>query len=248
MIDADPSPPETGLDAARRAGAPVVAGEVVSPFGQGWLIHGRKGFRPCPWAFDLVRAVPARQGDRALDLGCGCGPLLGALFQVHPQVQAAVAVELDPQLAGQAQRNARLAHAPIVVVNGDVRAAPFPPRTFDIVLANPPFYPPGWGRPSRDERQCRATHALSGGIEAFAGAAAHGLSPHGTAVFVYDAQHLTAALLAFESVGLTMRALRFLDDDRQRPSRVLLIAGHNGGGLQVSRTPWRGSPPGFRRR
>lgn len=214
----------------------------VEPFGCGWMVRARRGFRPCPWAFDLARFAPVRAGDRVADLGCGNGVLLRALAEVHPHVGPRIGVELDVAAARRAQINARLDPAgPFGVVRADVRHLPLRPR-FDLVLANPPFYPPGWGREATaegDGPQRAATHALHGDVADFARAAARLLVPHGQAVFVFDADRLPALLLALDGAGLTCAAMRFLDDDRGRPSRVLTIARRGGHGLLVERIPHR---------
>ncbi len=239
--DAAPAPrgPRAAAEWARQRGVALRPGEIIEPHGDGWLIRDRKGFVPCPWAFPLARFAPSRSGDRVLDLGCGTGVLLLALFQVQPDLRGAVGVELEPVAAEQAARNVRLAERPIQIVRGDVRQVPVPPRAFDLVISNPPFYPPGWGRQSSEARTHGATHALAGDVADFARAAACALAPHGRAVFVYDAGHLGALLLAFAEAGLTVRSLRFLDDDRGKPARVLALAGRAGAGLIVEREQWR---------
>lgn len=224
-----------GLAEARRRGVSVHPDEVVEPLGDGWQIRDKRGFRPCPWAFDLARFTPARGGDRVLDLGCGNGVLLRALGAVHPDLGLRVGVELAARASGQAARNAALDdHGGYGVVRADLRRLPLRPR-FDLVVANPPFYPPGWGRRSARAAVDRSTHALHGDVADFTRAAARALLPHGQAIFVFDSDHLTALLLALSGAGLAPRAARFLDDDRGRPSRVLVRAGRGGAGLIVER-------------
>jgi tRNA1(Val) A37 N6-methylase TrmN6 len=210
--------------------------EKIVPFGEGFLIRSRGGFEPCPWAFDLARFTPARPGDRILDLGTGGGALLVAMTQVHPEAGPRLGLELDRAACDQARRNAVLAGGAFAVVRGDVRERPVAPRAFDLVVANPPFYPRGWGRESPDARVHASTHAVHGTVDAFAETAAHALAPHGRAVFVFDAGQLGALLLALGAAGLTARAARFLTDDRGLPARVLVLAGRDGGGLRVDRT------------
>ena len=232
-----------GLSLAAERGVPVSPDETVEPLGDGWIIADRKGFRPCPWAFDLAALADPSPGHRVLDLGCGGGVLLWALAQHTPDVRALVGVELSAQAVGQARRNALLAGVTdrALVVQSDVRRVPVPPRSFDRVLCNPPFYPAGWGRASRDGRVHQSTHALDGDVTDFAKAAAHALAPHGRAVFVFDTGHLAALLLGLSEAGLTVKALRFLDDDRGLPARVLALAGHGGGGLDVGRRAFAGN-------
>ncbi|MFN3200269.1 MAG: methyltransferase domain-containing protein [Bradymonadia bacterium] len=224
-----------GLTAAREAGVEIAKGEKVDPFGDGWLIRHKKGFVPCPWAFDLARFTPARAGDRVLDLGTGNGVLLAAMRQVHPELGACIGVEIAERMLDQSHRNGRLTPGGFAVIRGDIRSIPVAPRAFDLVVSNPPFYPAGWGRTERHPEYAGATHALAGDVADFARTAAYALSPTGRVCFVFDASHLTALLLAFESASLTVKALRFLDDDKGRPARVLALAGRDGGGLGVDR-------------
>jgi tRNA1(Val) A37 N6-methylase TrmN6 len=222
-------------DRAEAAALGVTIGreERMGAFGTGRLISVRGGFEPCPWAFDLARFTPARPGDRVLDLGTGGGALLIALSQVYPELGPRLGVEFDREACDQARRNAILAGRTYAVARADVRARPFAPRAFDLVISNPPFYARGWGRESADARVHASTHAVYGGVDHFAQAAAHALAPHGRVVFVFDAGQLPALLLAFSGAGLTVRAMRFLRDDRGNPARVLVLAGRDGGGLAV---------------
>jgi len=104
-----------------------------------------------------------------------------------------------------------------------------------MVISNPPFYPAGWGRQSADRVTAAATHALHGDVRHFMSAAAAALAPGGQVVVVYDAGQLPHLLLAMADAKLTPRRLRFLDDDRGKPARVLVLAGRDGGGLTIER-------------
>ncbi len=220
---------------AEQLGVPIGPKERLVPFGEGWLLRDKGGFEPCPWAFDLARFTPARAKDRVLDLGCGGGVLLWALGQVHPDLGPRLGLELWPAYLSQARRNARLQGAQrVAFARADVRDAPIRPA-FDLVVANPPFYPEGWGRESARGEVHRATHALHGDVGDFTRAAAQALAPHGRVILVYDAGRTAELLLAFAAAELVVRRLRFLYDDRGLPARVLAEAGRGGGGLTVER-------------
>ena len=224
---------------AREAGCEPLPDERVKAFGEGLLLYSHGGFEPCPWAFELAHFTPIRSGDRVLDLGSGGGVLLVALGLVYPEMGLRLGLERDARAVQQARRNARLNEGlcgqRASFVRGDVRERPLAKRTFDVVVSNPPFYAPGWGRQSPDPATHAATHGVFGDVSDFAFCAAHALSDHGRVVFVFDAGQLTRALLAFAEAGLTVRALRFLDDDRGLPARVLVLAARDGGGLRLER-------------
>ena len=227
-----------GRHHARAAGVAIASGERIRSFGDGWLIASRKGFEPCPWSFDIAQFCQPRGGDRVLDLGCGAGPLLVALGQVHPELGLRMGVELSFERADQARRNLTLQGGrPWGVIRGDVRQLPVP-SAFDLVVANPPFYPPGWGRVSEDPSVAQATHALNGDISDFAVAAKRALAPQGQVVIVFDSNRLADLLLAISCAGLMTKRVRFLDDDRGQPARVLVQAGRDGAGLIVERSTY----------
>jgi len=112
-----------------------------------------------------------------------------------------------------AHRNARLVGLPVTWLAGDVRSLPLRPGGFDLVVSNPPFYPPGWGRTSPAPRRAAVTHALHGDVADFARAAASALVPRGAVVFLYDASRLASLLLALADAGLAARADRDRHDD-----------------------------------
>lgn len=83
-----------------------------------------------PLAAELVRLVDPRQGQRALDVGCGPGALTGALVS---RLGVGHVVALDPQPGFVETVRERLPG--VEVHQGSAEALPFADDSFDLVLA-----------------------------------------------------------------------------------------------------------------
>ena len=89
----------------------------------------------------LAASVPARNGDHVLELGTGSGVALLCLMNRVPGLSA-VGVERHTELAQFARENASANDLIYEVVETDLRQLPagLRGRSFDHVLANPPFF------------------------------------------------------------------------------------------------------------
>lgn len=99
----------------------------------------------------LAASVPAQAGDRVLELGCGGGP---ALLCLAARISGLIltGVELQPDYADLARRNAAENAQELEVIEADLAALPrdLRKRQFDHVLANPPYYRSGAHSPAAD--------------------------------------------------------------------------------------------------
>ena len=77
-------------------------------------------------------------GARVLDVGTGGGAL--ALAAVRAGARSVTAVDLSLRSVASARLNGLLHRAPLQVLRGDL-FAPVRGRSFDVVLANPPYVP-----------------------------------------------------------------------------------------------------------
>ena len=102
-----------------------------------------RGYRAATDPVLLAAACPANAGETVLDLGCGVGTAalcLGARVGAH-----LTGLELQPEYAELAERNAAENNIPLRVIVGDLASMPLPLReeSFDHVVLNPPFFGPG---------------------------------------------------------------------------------------------------------
>lgn len=113
-----------------------------------------RGFRSGLDAVMLAAAVPARAGERALELGAGAGT---ASLCLAARVQGTVitGVEIDPGLSELANANAAANGFACRFVAADIfRLPPALKQDFDQVFCNPPFH--GAGLVSPDARRSLA--------------------------------------------------------------------------------------------
>lgn len=144
----------------------------------------------------LAAAVPAERDQSVLELGCGVG--VASLCLAHRvRGLSLTGVELQPEYAELARRNAKENACDLTIVTADLRALPQQLRqqSFDHVIANPPYYLRSHGTassdPGRDEALAGDT-PLADWMEV----AAKRLKPKGILTFIQDIRRLPELLAA----------------------------------------------------
>jgi tRNA1(Val) A37 N6-methylase TrmN6 len=196
------------------------------------LLQPKRGHRFGHDAILLAAAVPARAGDRAVDLGAGVGPAGLALARRVDGVGVTL-VEIDPALCELARENAMrngMADSTTVVAL-DVTAptsafdrAGLLPAGADHVLMNPPFHNSVRTQASPDAARRAAHVAATGSIAAWTGAAAHLLRPAGMLTLIYRADGLDEVLAALTRDFETVRVLPIHAKPGAPPIRVIVQA------------------------
>lgn len=115
------------------------------------ILQPRTGYRAAMDPVLLAASVPAKPGQSVLDLGCGAGVASLCLGARVTGLQLS-GVELQPDYAELARRNADANGQDFAVWTGDLAALPSVLRaqSFDHVIANPPYFPANGGTAAHD--------------------------------------------------------------------------------------------------
>ncbi len=154
----------------------------------------RRGYRAGSDSVLLAAAVPARPGDRVLELGCGAGVAILCLGARVPGL-ALTGVEIQPAYAALARRNGLENGLALDVVEGDVAALPpdLRAQSFDHVMVNPPYLGAGQGTAAADRGRERAWREETP-LAAWVDTAIRRLRPGGRLTFIMLAARLPELL------------------------------------------------------
>ncbi len=163
-----------------------------------------KGFRSGMDAVFLAAACPAQPGDHVLEAGCGAGAASLCLFARVPGLKI-TGVEVNPELAWLAKKNAEENGAePFEAIIADVtsgwsslKAKGLKEEAFDHVLANPPYYYQGEGKPAKNLDIASARAMERGSLDAWLRFLAAATRPAGSCTVIYTASELPQLLEAF---------------------------------------------------
>lgn len=200
------------------------------------LIQPRRGYRAAIDPVLLAAAVPARPGQRVLDLGCGVGAVALCLAARVPGLDL-VGLEIQPDLAGMARRNAELngLEGKFAVQTGDVKAPPaeLAPGGFDHVVANPPYLDARRADPSPDRSKAGATVEGDGSLADWLDACLRFVRGDGIVTMIHRADRLVEieALLAGRAGAIEI--LPLLPKMGAPPKRAILRIHPAGSGGRV---------------
>ena len=180
----------TEVESARVTSDTLLGGRVA-------LQQPAAGYRVAIDPVLLAAAVPASDGERALDVGCGVGA--GALCLASRVTGLHVTgIEVDRSFAQLAKDNAALngLEERLDVLVGDFGRPPpkLSPKSFDHVFANPPFFEEGSHQSSPARSRAQATMEGAAGLEDWLEFSARMVRPGGSITVIHRPERLTQIL------------------------------------------------------
>jgi len=190
------------------------------------IVQPRHGYRFSLDPLLLADFAGVRPGERAVDLGTGCGVIALLLARLEESCSV-TGVEFQPEMAGIAERNIRLNELSprVEVVSADVVSLKtrFPVDSFDLVVSNPPYRRPGTGKVSPRAGRDDARHETSATLTDFMAAAKYLVKPSGRICFVYHTCRLAELMAQAALQKLGVLRLRMVHGNLDAPARMFLV-------------------------
>ncbi|MBX3496166.1 MAG: methyltransferase [Parvibaculum sp.] len=168
------------------------------------LLQPEKGYRAGIDAVLLAAAVPAREGERALEAGAGVGVASLCLAARVPGLEVA-GLELQPELVGLAGQNIERNGMGdrVSIVEGDIGLSPrdlaalgLEPNGWHHVFANPPFHDPATSPAPPDAGKAQAHLTLGSDLDDWVRFCCTMARPRGIVTFIHRADALADLLAA----------------------------------------------------
>lgn len=198
-------------------------------------------FRPSTDTFLLGGFPVLRRGEQVCDLGAGTG-LLGALLLTREPSLTVTGLELQEDACRLARRTAQRSgwQERLLCRQGDLRLREdLPPMgRFDLVVSNPPYFPPKAGRVSPQETRSVARSEVVCTLEDVCRAAGWLLRWGGRFCVVFPTERLAELLEMARRFGLEPKRLRLVQHDAVGVPGLVLLECRRGGkpGLRAEPT------------
>lgn len=189
----------------------------------------------CVLLADFVNVAGRKRG---IDLGCASGAIALLLLWRSPRLHM-TGLELLEDAAELAEKNMEknALQDRSRIICGDIRRHRelFKSGSFDLVAANPPYFPVERGKLSPDEKRSGARGEVSCSLEDICAAASYLCCTGGSFSVVYKPERLSELFCAMTAHGLEPKRLRLVCYRQDSAPSLVLVEGRRGGkpGLDI---------------
>ena len=204
--------------------------------GKVMLWQPTRGYRAGVDPVLLAASIAAKPGQSVLELGCGAGPALACLGARVPGLRLG-GIELQPAYVELARRNLQENGQEAEIWTGDLANPPsgLRQRSFDHVMANPPYFETARGLRAEDAGRDMG-RAGDVPLVDWVQIAAKRCAPRGYVTFIQRAERLPELLDAFQAHLGAIELWPLLPREGRGP-RLILLRGRKSG-----RAPFRFHP------
>jgi len=212
--------------------------ETLDPFFDGSLqiLQKKKGYRFSIDAILLSQFISLRKGEKAIDLGTGCG-IIPLLLAKATKAHAFVGIEIQRDLAELAGRNVALNRLEerITILHRDFKTLKgvFSPGAFDVVFSNPPYRKHLTGRVNPSPEKAIARHEIKGTLDDLIKMAAYLLPAKGRCYLIYSASRAVDLLFTLRRHKLEPKRLRFVHPKKEEDAKFILVESVKASGAEL---------------
>lgn len=212
---------------------PAIAGDTTRDGfldGKITIIQPKSGPRGAIDALFLAASVPAKAGERALDMGAGTGIVGIAMAWRVPGLDV-TCIERQADLCGLAEENltingladrARIVRADITAPASSLQSDGLMLESFHHLAANPPFFVEGAARTPREPAKAQSHIAKPGAFAAWIRFAAAMAAPRGTLTLIHRPEALSDILTEMEGRFGGLKVLALYPARGEQASRIIV--------------------------
>lgn len=219
---------------------PLKQGEKIEDLGCGYYIIQDPQYFPFGTdAVLLADFARVKEGERAADLGTGCG-IIPILMCSRTKGIHVTGIEIQQPLAEMAKRSAALngLEDSIDIVCGDLKeAAKFVKPGFDAVVANPPYEKLGAGRESPSVHLNIAKREVCCTLRDVVSAAQRLLCTGGRFYVIYRTERFAELMDVMREFKVEPKRVTLVSQRRGEAPNFALVEGRKGAGEGVKFSP-----------
>ncbi len=194
------------------------------------LLQSTEEFRLGRDSLALARFAGLHRGDRVCDLGCGVGSLLLALAE-REMALTLDGVEIRASAAELCRENLRCNGLSGTIVTGEMqnRYPELPWGGYDLVTANPPYFPTGTGKTAQDAARAQARTEGTYTIQTACAVAARLCRNGGKFALCLRPERLAEVFQALQENHFAPKRMQLLQSAPEREANLALIEAIRGG-------------------